>query len=162
MSNSNKNSSQSGGKNVGKGKGDTKSKSASNLYVSTGKLHVRSSRGEYGRALRVRFIPDEDHSVYHGGRTLAVFLQDAELGAIPPTDPTSNLGHVRLIAFEEANPVVLSVTADLEPGFLDDLRQAAVNQLGVDIGVNFPLPPADDQQLPELVAVTVPAITHRR
>ena len=123
--------------------------------------------GRAVRALRVLFVPDEDHRVYHRGRTLAVFLPDAA-PPIARTDPTRNLGQAQVIAFEEANPVVLSATASPESNLFNALLQAAVSQFGVDIEVNFDPPRPDNPLLrrfpppPELVSVTVPATTHRR
>lgn len=100
--------------------------------------------GAHGRLREIQFIPDADHTVRHGGETLAVFL---------PAGPS----HEANVVLLDDSGIRLFPPEAPDPVLVGALTEAAVRQSAVDIEVDFA-----DTSKPSLVALTVPAISHRK
>ena len=108
---------------------------------STGTLRAESRSDGLRNIL---FVPDADHTVHHRRETLAVFV------------PAHTPGEAHAIPVNEA-PIKLSIPANPDAVFVQTVIEAAVRQCGVDVEVDL-----SDSDLPTLVALTVPAATHRK
>lgn len=147
----------------------------STSFESTGTLRVTSRlyllyRGDHRRT--VGFVPDADHTVYHGGKKYAVFVS---------TDPSGNASKSReahMISFDKDNTVSLhlSITHLAEAAsrnavsgdtgvaaayvstaiFTQTVVEATLRQSSVDVEVRI-----YSRGSPELIALTAPAATHR-
>lgn len=106
---------------------------------------------EDGKLHRVFFEPDDNHTVHHSRKKYAVFLPGGQREA--EASPVSE--EVRAASVENG-PIKLSVSADQGTDFVRAVTDAAIGKHAVDVSVDF------SPDVPKLVAVTVPAFSHRK
>ena len=119
------------------------SDSKSTSLKSTGKLRTVSRNNDGLRC--VQFVPDADHTVHQRRKTLAVFVETHKGAGAAWTIPYNG------------TPIKLSIPAKAHAVFVQTITKAAVSQCDVDVKVDF-----SDSNKPKLVALTVPATTHRK